>query len=368
MHDNPLLVLFGHNCGYEHQFGAMRRFQVIMRRPRCCGTQEMKHIGNGNLAVFDKTEYVTHTPSSDELWQESVVLMFWDLNHKVGGMYRIGHEVNLASGPMVSGWNYTFTPQGHLKHHVYLPLRTADRHGGHFGNGEGSLCYDGDANEDIVWTITEPDLEATLTVRDFHAPIDGWPKGAVHASDISPNHIDLACKITGTLRVKGHSYDINTLGVRDHAWGTRHWKAFRSHRWCVAAFGPELSLCAMTMQAPDDSLSRYGWIVRGDTVIHADSIDIVTYMGIDGISTSGGRVKLVLPGGEILCFEFEREAPSAVAFFHGICNADTLSKVTCGSQVGIGCFESSNNPLLGSSMSNVLECGVYSEGWHDITI
>jgi hypothetical protein len=327
----------------------------------------MQHTGPGSLTVFDKTEYLTHTPGSSELWQESVVLLFWDLKQKVGGMYRIGHEVNIAK-PMVSGWNYTFTPHGHLKNHTYMPLRTEDRHGGHFGAGASNLSYDGDAKGDIVWTIDEPDLQATLRVQDFHAPIDGWPKGSPQAENYGANHIDQACRVTGTLRVKGHSYAIDTLGIRDHAWGNREWKAFRSHRWCVAAFGPELSLCAMSIQAPDDSLIRYAWVVRGDSVTHADVIDIVTYMGIDGISTRGGIVSLVLPGGEKLRFDFEREAPSAVAFFHGICNTDTLSKVTCNGKVGVGCFESSNNPLLGESMSNVLECGVYANGWHDIEL
>ena len=322
----------------------------------------MKVLGGGSVQVYEPADEGPHQAGPQELWQESVVLLWWDLKQAIGGFYRIGHELNHKNGPMIALWSNTVTPQGIFKKTAYLPLRPQDKIDNGFGGGDGSLRYDYDGN--CVWTLEDQDIKAQLRVHDFHPSIDCYPKkGAL--SEFAPHHMEVAGRVSGSLSVKGVHYDIDALAFRDHGWGMRDWGALLSHRWLAGVFGAELSFCALAWHATDDSMAQFGWVVRNDTVTFAKKLDIVAYVEADAMCSRGGRLVMTLSTDEVIEVGFEALAPSMMSFHHGIACFDTLCRIRSGDLTGIGDFETTANGQQGRRQpKNLARGGISQNGWH----
>ena len=65
----------------------------------------MEVFGGGAVVVRGPEDEGRHPVEDHPNWQESVVLVWWDLGNQVGGFFRIGHEPNDASGPATSLWS-----------------------------------------------------------------------------------------------------------------------------------------------------------------------------------------------------------------------------------------------------------------------
>ena len=323
----------------------------------------MEVIGGGSVQVWDAKDEGTHQPGPQELWQESVVLLWWDLEQGIGGYYRIGHETNLKEGPMIALWSNTFTPEGIYKNTQYLPLRPQDRGATHYGSGDDTLSYDFDGN--VVWTLSGADITATLRVHDFHSSIDCYPKKG-QIAEFAPQHMEVAGKVSGEMTVKGKSYKVNALAFRDHGWGERVWDILLSHRWVAGVFGPDLSFVGLSWHAADDSMAQFGWVVRGNTVTYAKALDIVGLFEADAISCRGGTMKMTLTTGEVLDMRFEPLAPTLVSFHKGIACGDTMCRAYLGDRVGVADFEATNNLQGGKRKPGKLLSGIIDNGWHAV--
>lgn len=321
----------------------------------------MDIVGGGKVHVYDPINEGPHAPGPQDEWQESVVLVWWDLKQKIGGYYRIGHEINTKGGPMIALWSNTVTPQGIHHKTAYLPLRDRDRSATGFGSGDDSLRFEYDGG--CVWTLEDEDISAKLRVHDFHPSIDCYPKkGAI--SDFAPHHAEIAGRISGTLVAKGHRYEVDGLSFRDHGWGPRAWDTLLSHRWVSGVFGPEFSFCVLAWLASDDSMAKFGWIVRHDKVTYCKSIDILAYIETDGMCNRGGKLRLTLTTGEELEIDCEPLVPSLMSFHHGIACVDTLCRMKCGERIGIGDFETTHNSQQGKRRPKNLAGGILENGWH----
>ncbi|HKY91259.1 MAG TPA: hypothetical protein VJM11_09465 [Nevskiaceae bacterium] len=321
----------------------------------------MEIVGGVKVQVWGPEDEGPHKPGPQEMWQESVVLVWWDLAQGIGGFYRIGHETNWKTGPMVSLWSNTITPEGIFHKSTYLPLREQDKLPNGFGSGDGSVTFEFDKH--AVWTIDEPEVRGRLVAKDFHPGLDCYPKkGAI--SEFAPHHMEGSARVTGELTVKGRTYTVNGLALRDHGWGERQWHTLRSHRWATGVFEDGMSFVALSWYSSDDTLIRFGWVVRGEQVFYAKDVDIVGYVQTDGITTRGGHVKYTLTNGEVLDIEFESVAPTCVSWHHNIACGDTMCRVILGAKVGIGDFELTNNTQGGTHRPKSLESGVIENGWH----
>jgi hypothetical protein len=321
----------------------------------------MEVIGGGSVHVYEPKDLGSHAPGPDPIWQESVVLLWWDLKQSIGGFYRIGHELKWPDGPKIALWSCTFTPEGTFKKTTYLPLRREDQSPTSFGSGDGTHRYDFDG--DCVWTIADENISAKLRVHDFHASIDCYPKhGAI--SEFAPHHMEVAGSVTGTLTVKGKTYNVDALGFRDQGWGNRAWDTLLSHRWLAGVVSKDFSFCLLAWHTVDDSMAKFGWVVRGDTVTYTKELDIVAYVEPDALCIRGGHAHIVLTTGEVFDLEFEALAPCAVSYHHEIACVDTLTRVTCGDMVGIANFETTANHMQGKRRPKNLSRGIIENGWH----
>ena len=288
------------------------------------------------------------------------MLVWWDATRSIGGYHRIGHEPNTEGGK-VALWNNLFTPQGIYRKTHFVPLRTADRIAAGFGGGDETCRFDYDG--DCVWTVRDKELSASLRLKDFHPSIDCYPKSGSFGDDFAPHHLEVACRVAGSVTVHGTRYEVGGLGMRDHGWGPRHWRAMLSHRWLAGVFETGESLCALSFQGSDDRLIKFGWIVRGDEVIYGRDIDIVAYMACDAVSNRGGVLNMTLTTGEPVEARFEAVTPCVMAFHHGMACMDSLCRVSWGGRVGAGDFETSSNAQRGARRPLTLDGGVNLEGW-----
>jgi hypothetical protein len=321
--------------------------------------------GGGNVHVYAAQDEVAHRAGPQQHWQESVVLIWWDQQHNIGGFHRIGHEPN-HDGGKVALWHNLFTPQGVFRRNHFLPLRRDDHLTNGFGGGIDGYRFEYDSH--CRWTLNDQEASATLQLEDFHPSMDGYTKTGSFGNDFAPHHLEVACRVRGSVTVGSNTTQIEGMGMRDHGWGPRHWQAMLSHRWAAAVFGPDLSVVVVTFQGMDDRLVKFGWVVREQRVIYARDIDVLSFIDIDGVTNRGGEVRLTLTTGEVAALRFDPVAPCVMTWHHGMACMDTLCRVTWGERVGYGDFETSSNTLKGERRPVVLAGGMsVDHGWFPAT-
>ena len=322
----------------------------------------MEVIG-GSVVVRGPNDEGPHPASSDPWWQESVTLIWWDLDQYIGGFHRIGHEPNRPEGPQVHLANSLFTRDHVYRRSVYMPMQSGDRLANGFGSDNGQNRFEF-VDGKSIWTLKDSEISAQLISTDHHIPVDIWPKGGELGKDIAPEHMEVASTVTGTVTIAGKTYHVNGAAFRDHGWGIRHWEKIMVYRWVVGVFDANLTVFAMTFLSPDGTLSRFGLVKKGDKLIAAKQVDIVTYIEADGFTHRGGRVRLLLATDEVMEFECEALQKGTVNSHHGNTWLDTFCKMTCGDKIGVCDFEIANRAFQGTTLPVCLERAVMTNGLH----
>jgi hypothetical protein len=322
----------------------------------------MQMVGGGKMHVYPPEDEGPHKHGVEPNWQESVVLVWWDLKQSVGGYLRIGHEPNHNGGEAVI-WTNFITPEHVFHRACEVPLKPEDliEHG--FSADQGALRFHFDGR--CHWTVREDGIDAALDLEDFHPAVDGYLKdGTSQVGGVGAHHVEVACRVTGTVNIKGQRFDVDGLGIRDRGWGVRDWASVRVHRWTVGVFDRDNSFCALTVLTSNDKLVKFGWVIRGDKVIYADKVDTVAYVAADGCTNRGGRTLMVLSTGERFEVHLEPLAPGLLSNHHTLACSDTLCRVRWGDKIGIGDFESTHNGHDGVRRLAVLDGGIVADGWH----
>jgi hypothetical protein len=312
------------------------------------------------LSLYAPEDEGHHRSGPQPDWQESVVLVWWDPKQRVGGIHRIGHETNRPEGPMAALWNVLISPAGVYRKTSYQPLLSGDSDGFLFGCGDDSCAYDV-VDGCCTWTVADGEVSAKLRVEDAHAAADFYPKSGSLTDDFAPHHMEVSGRVVGELRIDGAVYPVDAVGIRDHGWGVRNWSSLLSHRWVVGALGDGTSFYAISWHGADDSMASFGWVVRGDVVEYAKSLDILAFVEIDAASVRGGRVRIELSG-ETLDIECLAVARSQLSYHHGVACVDTLCEMRCGDQVGYGDFETTSNIQAGTRRPVRMARGMSGDG------
>jgi hypothetical protein len=327
----------------------------------------MKIIGRDDVVRYDESHFVRQTPGKDGKWQNSNWLHWWDLERRVGGVHRIGHEYNGDGGAKVAAWTNLITPTGIYKHVVHLPLREADKLPRGWGGGD-EVCRVEYLDGQNVWTINDPaeGIEARLACRDFHPAFRGFPGAGRTAEDIAPHHLDVGGSVSGYITMRGTRYAVDGLGERDLGWGHRNLYTMLSHRYAAGCFGPDLVFNAwMIHNGVNNSIEGFGWVVRNaDTVIFAKDMEIVAYTEVDSASTRGGRIRMWLANDEVFDCELTAVAPGLMNFFHNMPNNNTLCRVESGGRVGSGMLETSMNYHQGTRSPDKLLRALAANGFY----
>lgn len=304
----------------------------------------MEVVGGGKAHTWGPEDEGPHEVEDHEFFQESVVLIWWDMENQVGGYHRIGYEPNWRDGPHINLFNNLFSPEWIYKQTTFLPAVEGDRFENGFAAGEKCRFEfkDGLAH----WTVRDNDVSADLIAKDCHPPLDVYPRGG-SLSDVAPNHMEVGSTVTGSMTIKGKTFEVNGLAFRDHGWGVRLWDQFVCHRWIATTFGPDMALLGMSFMGADNEIKEFGCVIRDNQLIYAKDVDIVVYFESDGLTHRGGHLRMELTTGEVLDCEIEMMQKGVVSVIHDYATVDTMCKITCGDRVGICDFEIANNAQRG---------------------
>lgn len=132
------------------------------------------------------------------------------------------------------------------------------------------------------------DYNGLMDPFDIHDP-DHSPK-AVQGRDAQHagsglgsawgGHYDMSCRVTGTLRVGGTTYDIDSVERMDHSWGHRSPLKFNAQNSISGAFGDDLAfhiITLMDLDAPEDAdqTLAHGYVLEDGQVYGVADLKMV---------------------------------------------------------------------------------------------
>jgi hypothetical protein len=322
----------------------------------------MEIVGGGSITELGLKDELHHEPSGHEMWQDSVVLCWWDLKNHVGGYHRIGHHPHHPNGPRAHLTNNFFSADCIYKRCEFIPLHEGDNTPTRFSSGDGTCTFE--FTDHAIWTFSQPEVSGQLHVHDYHPPVDIYPKQGQLAAQIAAGHLEVGAGISGSIKLNGKDYNIEGLAFRDHGWGIRYWDSLVSHRWIAGTFGPDFTILAVSILPTDDNLVSFGCVIRDNTLTYA-KVDIVTYMECDSLTHRGGHLRMELTTGEVMEIEAVPLQKGAVSWMADtMSTTDTICKLIYGDRVGICDFEISTNPGRGSHRAMAAVNGITTDGLH----
>ena len=321
---------------------------------------------NKGLIKFapDESEH-THAPDSDELWQESFVLYFWDAERACYSFLRIAQTPNYQGGTaqiMLNIW----TPVGFYKHTDDLvPYDGSGRKQTSLTIGKDLVSYAFDGN--FNWKIDDPKygVEANLVFTGYHRGINPVPSNSDFARHAIPNHTQAFGAVKGEVSISGRKFAIDGYGWRDHSWGFRDWLSIRCHRFFPAIFSKDLYLSNFSFVSSEGQFVKGAVLVRDGKMYFVNDITLVAHMGEDAVSNCGGHCTF-RAGGETYVFNYEPIAKSSVIMVHGLAMTEGMCRVRWGDKLGLGLTETTTNPHAGSARPFVFPSspGIIDNGVH----
>jgi hypothetical protein len=296
---------------------------------------------------FTESDEGLHAAQDHPLWQESVLLHWFDQRQGIGGWHRLGHEPNNQGG-RAAIWSFMFDRSGwQYRRCGEVALTAADKLPNGFGGGEALrfVYQDGAAR----WNVSDGALTAQLECRNLFPLVDPFPKSDELAAKRFANHFEVAGRVSGRVTHQGRTVTISGYGYRDHSWGPRDWqKGMLNHRWFTGTLGSELSFAAITAQAQSGNLTRVGFVHRDGKTVRAESVDVVAFMEPDGVTHRGGEIRLTLPTREVI--QIRLRAFAGVLFQRGsVVMVETFCAAEGHGLHGYCDAEISTNPRNGTS-------------------
>lgn len=291
-----------------------------------------------------------HAPGTQEDWQESVWVQWYDAAAGIGGLHRIGTEPNRGRA---NCWFGLITDEGSRFRRVLesVPLRSKDREDCFAAGDDLRMTFE-DGRPKL--RLAQSECEVSLDFFDDHPRFNLWDyrehKGQELMEELAPKHYEVGGRVVGKVRLGEKAYSVNGLGYRDHSWGPRDYTAWNVHRWVAGTFGPALSFSLVNIHGTQGGLVRTGYVVRDGKPVVAEHIDIVTYLEPDGLTHRGGHAVATLTDGDEI--RLDCELVDGVMFnLHEFAGIDTICRVTSGELTGgFGDFEMSNNARNGRDM------------------
>lgn len=306
----------------------------------------MKVIGTGQIKFFGPADEVPHTPSEHLLWQESYVLMLWDIECAMYAFLRVSQVPNKG---IATAWLNIWGPGFMYKNtDVELPLKTGDITGAGLSVGGGLCGYSYDGSHRWRLNDARAGVSAELAIDDAHPGLCFYPDASSNfVAEATGSHIEASGHVTGTVTVAGTRYEVSGTGWRDHSWGKRNWTGIRAHRFYSANFGEALHVACISYIGDDGQLSKNGLVIRNGEIEFTRDFTIVAYMDEDGVSNRGGTLE-VRTREAAFQLAFEPVGKAAISVIDGFPCVNALCHVRMGEKLGVGVSETSNNAQGGS--------------------
>lgn len=111
-------------------------------------------------------------------------------------------------------------------------------------------------------------FEAVHPAYDYDSHADGCPGW------VAENRIEQSGRVHGVLTLDGRRIPFDTMGHRDHSWGTRDWFFSQHWKWLEAQAGPDLVVHFWQVEAVGRTVLR-GYVLRDGQIAEVTDVDVV---------------------------------------------------------------------------------------------
>ncbi len=221
---------------------------------------------------------LTHTPSSEKNFNESVYLNGFHPAGRYGAWMRLGNRVNegyaelsvclyLPDGRVACQFQRpTIVSNGQhdaggLKYHVSEPLKRV----GMRYEGEVMVLSGAEQMRDPKKVFANAPRLACEVVLEAtgNSPLHGGEPMDPHIEtmygrDFSLGHFNQHTNVLGHIRVGDEFFPLDGHGWRDHSWGPRFWTNIYFYRLFIANFGPDRGFMLLKITGRDGVTRRCG--------------------------------------------------------------------------------------------------------------
>ncbi len=263
-------------------------------------------------------EPITHPElcSDHPEWNESYYFVFYNKDHDVGGMSRLGFKPNKQEG---MAFLFLFLSDGsaagyhqEVKIEEYSELLKV---GGmaHLYQSDGTWKYEFQGNmigvnnpEDLPNVRENPKLISGALQVELNLNFEPINDVYEYSKYMSPESLELGKKagdkhweqiavVSGELSINKEKYSIsNTLGQRDHTYGVRDWTGVGNWLYYVVWFNENLAINPAAIIANDGRLSTGGFLFKDGKNIPLKTIKILDQQfREDGVFPVSSELELV---------------------------------------------------------------------------
>ena len=219
---------------------------------------------------MDIQHHSRHKLEADELQRESIAYLFSLPEHGIAGyLYSwVNGQGRAGSAMFLYGPTVGPDPIEALTNGVIMAddqdfddWKVGDVHIRHGDNESMVGTYEGDRVQ------IEYRFEPTHPAYLYSCHPDGSP------DFIAKDRFEQSGHITGSITLDGTVYPFDTMGHRDHSWGTRHWGIAQHWKWCETQAGPDLAVHFMELHALGNRLVR-GYVWRDGAMAEITNLDV----------------------------------------------------------------------------------------------
>lgn len=128
-------------------------------------------------------------------------------------------------------------------------------------------------DESVVATVRNEKIDIDYTFVPSHPAYlySNHPDGAPQF--LADDRIEQSGHIKGVLKFDGKEIPFDTMGHRDHSWGTRHWGIYEHYKWFEFQAGPDLAVHFMDMHALGNR-DVYGYVWRDGKMAEVTDVEV----------------------------------------------------------------------------------------------
>ncbi|MCH8862843.1 MAG: hypothetical protein IID51_10075 [Proteobacteria bacterium] len=237
-----------------------------------------------------------HQTGEEDTWREAFYFDFVDAESGLSGFGYAGVHPNQETGDvMFALWKNDILLARFLVCDFNIPRNIGEERMGfgplHFSPKEPFKTWD------IYFDDGHCRLD--LTFETIH-PAYFWADSEATLADTKSHHYEQQGRYTGRVRVGETTYEVNGVGVRDHAWGWGARAGIKCWLWASAQFSPDFAFNVFQVALADGREIQYGYIYRGDENFFLASARLEAEYSAKGKAPAAFRADLVSRSGEKL--------------------------------------------------------------------
>jgi hypothetical protein len=245
-------------------------------------------------ARLELSDELPHEPGPDALWQESVVLLFQDVDQDIGGYIRVSHHPNISKAGCTLG--IVAPGPWYSRRTDTAVMNPGDRsRTGYAAEDFLTVTFDEDTSR---WRAEDESCSIDLHVTNTQPLYDTWVLSGLTGAfrdSFAPRHTETPGTIRGSIRIEDTRWTINGFAYRDHSWGLRNHEnpaaALANFFWLTGSFGPDFVFQVTEMVDQRGVRTPLGYIIVDGEPDIPHVLDASFELELDGLTMRGIRCR-----------------------------------------------------------------------------